>query len=137
MLTYFPVPPRNVWCDNACNTLDSAMIRIPWLLSWSRLVVDRFHFTGHVCCNIYNGDFQSTLDADRSTAADVINSIINKGASHINYLDRRNVIPFMKVVFAYVNATAVLRDDTGKDDLEDEGAARHFATHYKCSCALC
>lgn len=99
--------------------------------------MDRFHLTGHNCCNIYNGDLQNTLDGDRSVAAEVINSVINKGASHINYLYGKNVIPFMKVVFAHVNATAVLRDNVGRDDVEDDDAAMNFAQHFKCSCLSC
>lgn len=74
--------------------------------------MDLCHYNGHKCCNIYNGDLQRTLDADRSVSAEVINSVITKGASHINYLYVKNVTPFMKIVFEYVNATAVLRDDS-------------------------
>lgn len=52
VLTNFPVPPRVIWYDNACNTYDSGILRIPWLLRWSRLVVDIFHYTSHNYCNI-------------------------------------------------------------------------------------
>lgn len=125
--THFPIPPRNIWYDNACNTYDSGMLRIPWLLRWSRLLVDRFHYTGHNCSNIFNGDLHNDLDADRSVAAEVINSLINKGASHISYLEGKNVKPFMKVVFAYVNACAAVRDKLGRDDLEDDDVERLIA----------
>lgn len=85
LLTHCKIPARNVWYDNECNSFESAMLRISWLLQWSRFVVDRFHYTGHNCCNIYNGELQKDLDQDRSVAAEVINSLINKGASDISY----------------------------------------------------
>lgn len=90
LVTHFPIPPRNIWYDNACNTYDSGMLQMPWLLRSSRLLVDRFHYTGHNCSNIFNGNQQNELDKDRSVAAEVINSIINKGTGHISYLDGNN-----------------------------------------------
>lgn len=47
LLTHFP-SSRRVLYDNACNSYDSAILRVPWLLRWTMLVVDRFHFTGHL-----------------------------------------------------------------------------------------
>lgn len=77
------------------------------------------------------------MDDDRSVSAEVINSIINKGATHISYLDAANVKPFMKVVLAYVNASALVRDTIGKDDLEDEDVQKQISELYKCYCASC
>lgn len=47
VLTHFPLTPRRVSYDNACNTYDSSVTRIPWFLRWIMLMVDRFHYTGH------------------------------------------------------------------------------------------
>lgn len=80
-------------------------------------MVDRFHYRGHICCKILNADLHKDMDGDRSVSAEVINSIINKGASHIAYLDRSNVQSFIKVIFGHVNANAVVLDNTGKADL--------------------
>lgn len=48
-LTHFPVPPRHVFYDNACNLFSSAILRVPWLLHMTRMIVDRFHFVSHKC----------------------------------------------------------------------------------------
>lgn len=46
VLKHFPVPPRTVWYDNACNTYDCAMIPTPWFLRLDMIIVDRFHLWG-------------------------------------------------------------------------------------------
>lgn len=137
VLTHFPVPPRRVWYDNACNTFDCAMTRIPWYLRYCMFVVDRFHFSGHNCSNIFNGSRHQQLDGDRSVAAEIINAIIDKGASHISYLDGRNVVPFMKVLFAQLNASARVRDYLGRADLEDEDILSLYRHSLKCTCPTC
>lgn len=100
-------------------------------------MVDRFHFTGHTCSNMYNGDLQKELDEDRSTAAETINAIIDKGTSHITYLDGSNVIPFMRVLFAHLNATAAVKDKIGKGDVEDIDMAEKYRHSFHCICTTC
>lgn len=138
IITHFPIPPRNIWYDNACNTYDSGMLRILWLMRWSRLLVDRYnHCTGHNCSNVFNGDLHNDLDQDRSVAAEVIDSVINKGTNHIAYLDGKNVKPFMKGVFAYVNSAAAVRDKVRRDDLEDDDVEGLISDMYTCNCETC
>lgn len=136
LLTHFVIPPKRVWYDNGCNTFDCAINRIPWFLRWCMLLVDRFHFTGHTCSNIYNGDMHRIMDSDRSVAAEVINAVIDKGTSHINYLDGRNVIPFMRIVFAFLNAMAVLKDNV-KVDLEDFDVMGELRARFNSICTTC
>lgn len=137
VLTHFDIPPRRVWYDNACNAFDSEIIRVPWLLRYTMLVVDRFHFNGHGCCNVFNGNMHPFLDEDRSVSAEVINAIIEKGTSHIAYLKGENVIPFMKILFSQINATAVVRDRTGRTDLEDCDLLHLFRQYFTCCCLVC
>lgn len=137
VLTHFAINPRRVWYDNACNTYDSAMIRVPWMLRSTMLVVDRFQYSGHTCCNIFNGNVHRSIDSDRSVAAEVINSIIARGTTHISYLNGSNVIPFMKILFAQMNASAQVRDRLGRGDLEEEEILQRYAEHFKCSFAIC
>lgn len=40
----------------------------------------------------------------------------------------------MKVVFAYVNASEVVRDTIGKEDLEDEDVQKQISELYDCYC---
>lgn len=49
----------------------------------------------------------------------MVNSIINKGASPLAYLDGENVKPFMKAVLAYENTTDAVNDFTVRDELDD------------------
>lgn len=137
VLTHFPVPPRTVWYDNACNLYDSAITRIPWYLRWTRFMVDRFHYIGHTCSNMYNGDLQIILDEDRTVAAEVINSLIDNGTTHIAYLEGRNVIPFMKLLFAQVNGLAHVKDFLNRSDVEDEDLLQLYRRRFKCVCDFC
>lgn len=77
------------------------------------------------------------LDEDRSVSAEVINAIIEKGTSHIAYLKGDNVVPSMKVLFAQINGTAVVRDRTELGDLEDVDLLPLFRKYFKCCCSLC
>lgn len=137
VITHFTIPPRRIWYDSSCNDFDSAIRRIPWFMRLTMLVVDRFHLSGHVCSNMFNGNMHRFLDTDRSLAAEVINAIIDKGTSHIAYLKGNNVIPFMKIVFAQINATALVRDHVQRDDLEDDDLIKLFRERCRCYCHLC
>lgn len=77
------------------------------------------------------------LHLDRRVAAEVTNSITDKGTSHIAYMKGCNIIPFMKILFAQMNANALLRDRLGRGDLEDEDIVHRLAEQFKCSCTLC
>lgn len=81
------------------------------------IVVDRFHFSGHTCSNLFNGNVHRVLDADRSAAAEFINSMIYKFVFHISYLKGENILPFMKVLFATLNACTYIRVTKVKSNL--------------------
>lgn len=81
------------------------------------IVVDRFHFSGHEFCNISNGNLHHILENDRSVVAKVINSILDKGTTHIAYLKGSNAIPFMKVLFGQMNAYSCPWDRLSRADL--------------------
>lgn len=137
ILTHFAVPPRRGLYDNACNMFNSTITRIPWLLRYTMLVVDRFHCNGHNCCKVYNGNVHRFMDGCRSVSTEVINVIIDKGRSHIAYLKSNNVIPFMKVLFSQMNATAKVRDYIVKKDLEDVDVLRRFRDRFTYYCSAC
>lgn len=137
VMTHFPVPPRRVWYDNACNSFNCAIIMVPWLLRWTTFMVDRFHFTGHTCSNSFNRTMQPGLDDERSNAAESLNYVIDKGASHIGYLKGSNVIHFMRMLFANINAVSHARDTFRRDDLEDEDIMAHVRSTFSCACHFC
>lgn len=137
VLTHFRIPPRRIWYDNACNTFDCAVSRVPWMLRWTTFMVDRFHYTGHTCYNAFNGSMHPMLDDDRTVAAEVLNAVLEKGSSHIAYLKGANVIPFMRVLFANMNATSHVRDSLLKDDLEDHDILELYRSTFDCICHIC
>lgn len=100
-------------------------------------MVERFHYRDHYCSNIFNSSLHPTLDDDRSVAAEVLNAVLNKGVSHIAYLKGINVIPFMRILFAYVNSTSQVRDSVKRDDLKDEDVMAMLRTMFPCNCHLC
>lgn len=112
---------------------DSAILRIPWYLRYTMFLVDSFHYAGHTCCNVFNGNLHRFLDDGRSAAAEVINSAIEKCVSHITYLKGANVIPFMQVLFRNLNPVAQVRVRTGKGDLEDEDIASLIKASFMCN----
>lgn len=98
------------------------------------MIVDRFHFMGQNCSNALNGNLHRILDDDRSVAAEVNNAIIDKCSRHISYLEGRNAVPFMKVLFAHLNAMAHIREHVRRDDLEDDEVGQLLREMFSCSC---
>lgn len=137
VVMHFPVYPRRIWYDNAWNAFDSAIFRIPWFMRLTMLVVDIFQFSGNVWSNMFNGKIHRLLDTDISVAAEVINGIMDKVTSHIAYLKGNNLIPFMKIIFAEINAAALIRDYVQWDDLEDDNLIKLFRERFKCYCHMC
>lgn len=43
----------------------------------------------------------------------------------------------MKILFAYVNATAAVRDHLARDDLEDEDVEKIISEQFTCHCESC
>lgn len=68
--------------------------------------------------SVYNRNMHRELDSDRSVAAEIINAISDKVTCHIMYLDGTNVIPFMRVLFSPLNASATIKDFWGKEILK-------------------
>lgn len=101
------------------------------------LVVDRFHFTGNNCENVFNENVHRLLDGDRSVAAEVINSVIDKCVSHIYYLRGNNVLPFMKILFSYLNSCEYKRGFIGRSDLEDEELGQLMRSRFTCNGDCC
>lgn len=137
IMTHVIVPQRHAWYDNACNIFDSAILRIPWFLRRKMFVVDRYHFIGNKFSNLFKGNVHRVLDADGSVAAEVINSVIDKCVSHISHLKGNYVLPFMKVLFAYLNGCAYVRDYIGRSDLEDGNLGQLFRSQFKCTFNCC
>ena len=137
ILTHFRVPPRVVFYDNACNLFASALQRVPWLLHLSRMLVDRFHYKSHTCSSLFDPSSYRDLDAFKTTGAESINARIKKVLFFLRYLSGKNYVPFLRSRFALLNLGSMIRDETGKIDLEEATLWRKFQSYFVCECGLC
>lgn len=137
IMTHLSIPPRHVWYNNACNVFDSAITPIPWFLRSTMFVVDRLHFTAHTCSNVFNGNVHRVLDAVRSAAAEVINSMIDKCVHHISYLKGDKILPFVKVLFGTINACAYVRGTNVKTYLEGVESETLLLSRFPYCCMDC
>lgn len=110
---------------------------MPWILRHCFFMVDRFHFQGHTFCDYYNPDRYSTLLKQRSVAAEVMNSVLDKSASFIRYLKGYNIRPYLRIMFALHNFTAVLKDSLNRKELPAIDLGALYNAKFKCTCYLC
>lgn len=60
--------------------------------------------------DFFNLNLHRIMEKYRSAAAEVIYSVIDKDTNHINYLEGKIVILFMKVVFVHLMTCGSVRD---------------------------
>lgn len=137
VVTHFPIPPRTIFYDNACNLFASMLSRIPWFLKLAKVVVDRFHYKGHKCCSFFDPDAYSKLDVDRTTSAESFNARIERAIHHMRYLSGSNLFSFLQVRFALLNLNAIYMQEKNKTDLEDEDVEGFFKDLIDCNCDVC
>lgn len=137
VLGFLKYPPRTLWYDNACNFYDSALLRTPFLLRSSTIMVDRFHYQGHTCSNQFNPDRFKSLVGERSVAAEVMNAVMEKSASFIRYLKGENIKPYLTVLFATHNFKAMLKDRMKRKDLPLLDYCKEYNKIFPCLCAMC
>lgn len=137
VLAFLNFPPRTLWYDNACNLYDSVLLRTPFVLRSCYFIVDRFHFQGHTCSNHYNpGRYKSLLE-QRSVAAEVLNSVVDRSAGFIRYLHGENVRPFLRVMFALHNFHSMVKDRLNRRELPLMDIGRLYNDQFPCNCVLC
>ena len=137
ILTHFKVPPRFIFYDNACNLFSSFLLRVPWLLQFTKLMVDRFHYKSHTCSSLFDPGSYKDLDTFNTTAAESINARIEKVLFFLRYLRGKNYVPFLRARFALLNFSALIREESGKKDLEEITFWRKFQSYFVCDCVSC
>lgn len=137
IIGFLNIPPRTMWYDNACNLYDSAILRTPFLLRSCFLVVDRFHYQGHTCSNHYNPDRHKVLIMQRSVAAEVINSVMDKSFGFIRYLKGENIKPYLRILFALHNFGSMLKDEFRRSELPPLDMGSYYNERFPCNCFLC
>lgn len=137
LLTHFPVLPRTIFYDNACNMFSSAILRVPWVFRQTRMAVDRFHYKSHKCNSLFNPDSYSDFDAHRTETAESINARIEKSLPYMRYLGTESLLPFLRVRFSLINLCALYQQTFNRSDLEDEDLTSFFHSVCACECVLC
>jgi len=137
MLSRFAKLPRVIYYDNACNLAKSVILRFPWLNSCTRIVSDRFHYKGHICCSVTDPDSYPTHDSHSTSGAESLNRLWNSSKSHSRFLSSENLMPFLCVRAAFLNIRSLYRQITKRRDTEDVDISNFARTQMPCSCSRC
>ena len=79
LVTRFPILPKIIVYDNACNLSDYCLNRAPSLFKDSIFLVDAFHFAGHINCSLsFNTRLSAIMFGKASVLHEQKNSILAK-----------------------------------------------------------
>ena len=134
VIMFFVIPAAVILYDNACNTLASALLRIPWLLLLSFILVDRFHYKGHTCNSFFNPDCYRTMDQIKTNAPEINNSKLKRSLYNMRFLAGDTLVYYLNVRFALLNLQAKYSEDFNTKDLEDIDMDRFYAELLPCHC---
>ncbi|MEM6737858.1 MAG: hypothetical protein AAF620_17500, partial [Bacteroidota bacterium] len=133
-ICYLLIPPEVILYDNACNTLASALLRLPWILIISFIIVDRFHYKGHTCNSFYDADRYKRLDNIKTSSAESINSKIKRALYHMRFLRGDTLVYYLNIRFALINLNAKYYELHSKRDVEDVNLNIFYSTLFNCDC---
>lgn len=136
VLAFFNFAPSTVWYDNACNCCDYAILRMPFLRMTTFLIVDRFHFKGHSCCNQYNPDLHKTLVNQLSCAAVIMNAVLDKSSSFIRYMKGQKRRQYLRIMFALKFFPSILKDQLNRYELPIVDKTKFFNQRFPCEYSL-
>lgn len=134
ILMYFVIPPSVVFYDNGCNTVDAALLRIPWLLLFIFIVVDRFHYKIHTCSDIFNADMYRQLDDLKTSVVEAINAIIKRALYNMRFLKGDVLVHYLNIRFALLNLNAKYYEIHGRRDIEDVDLNKFYSSLHECNC---
>jgi len=110
----FEVPPGMIIYDNGCNLFRYGMMRCPGLFSNIRILIDKFHSTGHVMCppSFTFGYYPDntpvlggllTYDTLNTQAVEQTNGRLRKFQQTLGFMTQENYISFVKVLSCLLN----------------------------------
>lgn len=145
LVQHFPLLPRVMYYDTACQLARNASRRVPWLVNTSDAAssVDRAHNTGdqHKCSDIYDADrYPSRSVAHSTTVAESRHAIYKTFTAHLSHLRQDHFIVQMRLLSGVINARVLMRRAMGKETshrLLCRFYHRHIAGHCQrrlCSC---
>lgn len=98
--------------------------------------MDKFTFQGHKLLHHYNPDRHHILLKQRSVAAEVDNTVLDKSAGFIRYLKREKFKPYLRVLFDLHNFSTMLRDEFNRKELLILDLGSLYNESFNCSCVL-
>lgn len=137
ILARFKKLPDVVYYDNACNLARTVTCRMPWIHDHTRIVTDRFHYTGHICASVWDPSAYPSNDKHSTSVAESLNRLWQSSASHSRFLSAENLTAFLCVRAALLNLRSLYREMTGKKDLEEENLLVFARNKFPCSCVRC
>lgn len=108
LFTHWPVAPKIVVYDYACQLAPYSMVREPLFFRDTRFVVDEFHAVGHTKCSSASSathamQYDPNLQAVNTSAAEVGNSGVGKIRKSVSYMTQTHAIEYTKVYMDVVN----------------------------------
>lgn len=142
----FPLLPKVIYFDTACQLARNASRRVPWLINMSGTAcsVDRVHNTGnqHKCSDVFDADAYPSRSVTHSTAVAESRHSINKAfKAHLSHLRQDHFIVQMRVLAATINLRVLMRREWGKETLHRRLAeyfhskVQTYCERRACSCA--
>ena len=116
----FPLLPKVVYFDTACQLARNAARRVPWLVNQSGLAcsLDRPHNLKHQhkCSRIFDADAYPARSVRHSTACAESRHSINKAyKTHLAHLRQDHFIIRMRLLAATINLRVKMRRELGKE----------------------
>lgn len=108
LYTHWPVTPKIVVYDYACQLAPYSMVREPAFFCNTRFVVDEFHGTGHTKCSnaclaTHAMQYDPSLQVVNTSAAEVGNSGAAKIQKSVSYMTQTHAIQYTKVYMDVMN----------------------------------
>lgn len=133
-LSFFVVPPRNMYYENGCNLRGGIVTRLPFVFHFLHVLVDRFHFKSHTCSPLFDPAAYPELLYERTSTAESINAILAQTRRHFRFLRGSNVILFLRARMAIINLTYYIRSTETISDIEDQNLVSFFDNFIPCCC---
>lgn len=108
LYAHWPVAPKIVVYDYACQLAPYAMVREPAFFRDTRFVVDEFHAMGHTKCSSASSathamQYDPNLQVVNTSAAEVGNSGVGKIRKSVSYMTQTHAIEYTKVYMDVMN----------------------------------
>ena len=106
--THWPVAPKIIVYDFACQLAPYCLVREPGYFGQTRFVVDEFHTSDHTKCSrashaSFVMQYDPQLQAINTSAAEVGNSGASKIRKSVSYMTQRHAIQYIKVYMDIMN----------------------------------